>query len=42
MEAVNKFRRKALNPDHPVLRGTVQNSDINFQHRESLNKYYET
>ena len=39
-EALNRFRRKALNPDHPVLRGTVQTSDINFQHRESLNKYY--
>ena len=38
-EALNRFRRKALNPDHPVLRGTVQTSDINFQHRESLNKY---
>ena len=39
-DSLNRFRRKALNPDHPVLRGTVQTSDINFQHRESLNKYY--
>ena len=41
MEAVNQFRRRALNPDHPVLRGTVQNSDIHFQQREVSNRYYQ-
>ncbi len=41
MEAVDEFRRSALNPDHPVQRGTAQNSDIYFQERESSNKYYE-
>jgi pyruvate-ferredoxin/flavodoxin oxidoreductase len=41
-DAVNDFRRAALNPDHPVLRGTAQNSDIYFQGRESVNKYYES
>ena len=41
MEAVNEFRRRALNPDHPVLRGTVQNSDIYFQQKEAVNRYYD-
>jgi pyruvate-ferredoxin/flavodoxin oxidoreductase len=40
-EALNRFRRGALNPDHPVLRGTVQNSDIHFQQREVANRYYQ-
>ena len=40
-EAVDAFRRKALNPDHPVVRGTAQNPDIYFQEREVSNKYYE-
>jgi pyruvate-ferredoxin/flavodoxin oxidoreductase len=39
-EAVNIFRRNSLNPDNPVLRGTVQNSDIHFQQREVSNHYY--
>ena len=39
-DAVDAFRRRALNPDHPVLRGTVQNPDIHFQQREVANKYY--
>jgi pyruvate-ferredoxin/flavodoxin oxidoreductase len=39
-EALNKFRQNALNPDNPVLRGTVQNSDIHFQQREVANRYY--
>lgn len=39
-DALNGFRRNALNPDHPVLRGTVQNSDIHFQQREVANKYW--
>ena len=41
MDAVNAFRRRALNPDHPVTRGTAQNPDIYFQEREVSNKYYE-
>lgn len=40
-EAVSAFRRRALNPDHPVVRGTAQNPDIYFQEREVSNKYYE-
>ncbi|HWR40368.1 MAG TPA: pyruvate:ferredoxin (flavodoxin) oxidoreductase [Patescibacteria group bacterium] len=40
-DAVNAFRRGALNPDHPVLRGTVQNSDIHFQQREVSNRYWQ-
>lgn len=40
-DAVDEFRRKALNPDHPVLRGTVQNSDIHFQQKEVSNRYYQ-
>ncbi len=40
-EAVNEFRRHALNPEHPVLRGTAQNGDIFFQAREACNKYYD-
>lgn len=40
-DAVDAFRRRALNPDHPVLRGTVQNSDIHFQQREVANRYYQ-
>lgn len=40
MEAVRDFRRRALNPDHPVIRGTTQNPDIYFQTREAVNKFY--
>lgn len=40
MDAVRKFRARALNPDHPVLRGTTQNPDIFFQTREAVNKFY--
>ena len=39
-EALDSFRRNALNPDHPVTRGTAQNPDIYFQSREAVNKYY--
>ena len=35
------FKDNALNPEHPVLRGTAQNSDIYFQGREAANKYYD-
>lgn len=41
MDAVNDFRRRALNPDHPVTRGTAENPDIYFQQRETCNEYYE-
>ena len=40
MDAVNEFRAKALNPEHPVIRGTAQNPDIFFQAREAANDYY--
>ena len=36
-----RFRRHALNPEHPVQRGTAQNPDIFFQAREACNTYYE-
>lgn len=39
-DAVKAFKAHALNPDHPVTRGTAQNADIYFQERESVNKYY--
>ena len=41
MDAVNAFRRRALSPDHPVIRGTATNPDVYFQTRESSNSYYE-
>lgn len=41
MEAVKQFRGNALNPDHPVVRGTTQNPDIYFQSREAVNKFYQ-
>ncbi|WP_295361585.1 pyruvate:ferredoxin (flavodoxin) oxidoreductase [uncultured Pseudoramibacter sp.] len=41
MDAVNRFRRNALNPDHPCVRGTVQNADIHFQQREVINRYWD-
>ncbi len=41
MEAVRRFRDHALNPEHPVIRGTAQNPDIFFQAREASNKYFE-
>ena len=40
-EALDKFRKHALNPDNPVTRGTAQNPDIYFQTREAVNKYYD-
>ncbi|HAE63109.1 MAG TPA: pyruvate:ferredoxin (flavodoxin) oxidoreductase [Eubacteriaceae bacterium] len=39
-EAVQAFRDRALNPEHPVTRGTAQNPDIFFQAREALNPFY--
>ena len=38
---VEDFRRRALDPEHPTMRGTAQNPDINFQGRESCEKYYQ-
>ena len=40
MEALNGFRQRAMNPDKPVTRGTAENPDVFFQHRESCNDYY--
>ena len=39
-DAIDAFRKNALNPNHPVTRGTAQNPDIFFQARESCNKFY--
>ena len=40
-EALKRFRAAALNPEHPVTRGTAQNPDIYFQAREACNKFYD-
>ena len=40
-DSVKEFRESALNPDHPVTRGTAQNPDIYFQTREAVNRFYE-
>ncbi|MGP1570234.1 MAG: pyruvate:ferredoxin (flavodoxin) oxidoreductase [Eubacteriales bacterium] len=40
-EALMEFRNRALNPEHPVIRGSAQNPDIFFQAREAANKYYD-
>ena len=40
-KALQEFRDRALSPEHPVTRGTAQNSDIYFQTREASNKYYQ-
>ncbi|HKJ79452.1 MAG TPA: pyruvate:ferredoxin (flavodoxin) oxidoreductase [Prolixibacteraceae bacterium] len=40
-EALQEFRNRALNPEHPVTRGTAQNPDIFFQAKESANKFYD-
>ena len=41
MDAVAEFRKHALNPNHPVQRGSAQNPDIFFQAREACNPYYD-
>ena len=41
MEAIDAFRRNALNPNHPCQRGSAQNPDIFFQAREACNPYYD-
>ncbi len=40
-KALQEFRDRALNPEHPVTRGTAQNPDIFFQAKEAVNKFYE-
>ena len=40
-DAVDAFRRRSLNPEHPVLHGSAQNPDIFFQTREACNKFYD-
>jgi len=40
-DAIADFRARALNPEHPVIRGTAQNADIYFQGREASNKFYD-
>ena len=41
MDAIAAFRARAINPEHPVLRGSAENGDIFFQHREACNKFYD-
>ena len=41
MDAVNAFRAHSLNPERPAMRGSHENDDIFFQHREASNKYYQ-
>jgi pyruvate-ferredoxin/flavodoxin oxidoreductase len=41
MQDVLDFKKRALNPEHPVQKGTAQNGDIYFQNREACNKYYD-
>ena len=41
MDAVNAFRQRGLNPQHPQMRGSHENGDIFFQNREASNKYYD-
>ena len=40
MDAVAAFRARSLNPEHPTMRGSHENGDIFFQHREASNSYY--
>jgi len=40
-KALQEFRERALNPEHPVIRGTAQNPDIFFQAKESVNRFYD-
>lgn len=41
-DAIKEFRDRAINPEHPVVRGTAQNPDIYFQGREVSNKYFDS
>uniref|UniRef100_UPI0025D59AC0 pyruvate:ferredoxin (flavodoxin) oxidoreductase n=1 Tax=uncultured Megasphaera sp. TaxID=165188 RepID=UPI0025D59AC0 len=40
-DAIAAFRKRALNPDHPEIRGTAENPDVYFQHTEAANKFYD-
>ena len=40
-DAIAAFRSRSINPMHPVLRGSAENGDIFFQHREACNTYYD-
>ncbi|MGD8922437.1 MAG: pyruvate:ferredoxin (flavodoxin) oxidoreductase, partial [Candidatus Zixiibacteriota bacterium] len=40
-EDIDKHRQRALSPDRPTIKGTSQNPDVFFQHRETVNKYYD-
>lgn len=40
-DAIDAFRARALNPEHPSMRGSHENGDVFFQHREACNKFYE-
>ena len=40
MDAVKAFREHSLNPNYPTMRGSHENGDVFFQHREACNKYY--
>ncbi len=40
-DAIEAFRKNSINPEHPVLRGSAENGDIFFQHREACNPYYD-
>ena len=41
MDAIEAFRKHSLNPERPAMRGSHENDDIFFQHREACNKYYQ-
>jgi len=41
MQYVDAFKKRALNPEHPVQKGTAQNPDVYFQNREACNKFYQ-
>ena len=41
MDAIESFRRRSLNPEHPAQRGTAQNPDVFFQAKEANNKFYD-
>ena len=40
LKDIEKFRARCMNPEHPQLRGTAQNPDVNFQEQEAANSYY--
>ena len=41
MKDIADFKKRALNPEHPIQKGTAQNADIYFQNKEAANKYYD-